>query len=287
MRDLKKWLSLAAVGITLTGCVSQGQYKKAVAERDSLRSELESARTEADEFKNQLGAITDATSSKDEEITNLSSQNADLQAQLDDINSRYAEALERSNNPLPVALATELTEFCARNSDVCEFDARHGMVKFKSDVSFGPGSAVLTPKAKEVVTKLSKILKDENVKGFELMIAGHTDAQPVEHAATVKAGHPDNWFLSAHRAISVGKCLQSCQVGANRMAMVGFADQRPVASNETSGGRAKNRRVELLILPTKAQEVSADWLNYGKKSSKGQARKDASAQTDGSSSFNK
>ena len=79
---------------------------------------------EAEDFKNQLGAITDASSSKDEEITNLSGQNADLQAQLDDINARYAEALERANNPLPAALATELTEFCARNSDVCEFDAQ-------------------------------------------------------------------------------------------------------------------------------------------------------------------
>jgi len=168
-----------------------------------------------------------------------------------------------------------------------DFRVRGPQMKFIEGEPFGPGSAVLTPKAKEVVTKLSKILKDENVKGFELMIAGHTDAQPVEHAATVKAGHPDNWFLSAHRAISVGKCLQSCQVGANRMAMVGFADQRPVASNETSGGRAKNRRVELLILPTKAQEVSADWLNYGKKSSKSQGRKDATAGTDASPSFNK
>lgn len=289
MRDLKKWLSLAAVGITLTGCVSQGQYKKALSERDAARQELQSVRTEADEYRNQLGAVTEASASKDEEITNLSGQNAELQAQLDDINARYAEALERANNPLPPALATELTEFCAKNSDICEFDAKHGMVRFKSDVSFTVGSSVLTPKAKEVVTKLAKILKDDGVKGYELMIAGHTDASPVQSSATIKAGHPDNWFLSAHRAISVGKCLQSCQVSAGRMAMVGYADQRPAASNETEKGRAKNRRVELLILPTKAKEVAADWLSTGKKSAKATKKvsQDATAQTETGPSYNK
>jgi chemotaxis protein MotB len=288
MRDVNKWLSVAAFGLSigLTGCVSQSEYKKVKAERDALRGEVESARAESESLQLQIGEVTEAVGSKDEEITSLSTQNGELQYQLDEINRQYADALERANNPLPAALNAELSQFAAKNADVCEFDQRRGMVKFKSDVSFAPGSSTLTPKTREVVQKLAKILNDSGVKGYELVLAGHTDATPVQSPAVIKAGSPDNWFLSAHRAIAVGKCLQKCEVTPNRMAMVGYADQRPAASNETSKGRAKNRRVELLILPTKVQEVSADWLKAPKRVAKAE-RQSESAQTDGGQSFNK
>ena len=292
MRDVKRWLSVAAFGVSvgLTGCVSSSQYKKVQAERNQLQQEVESARAEAEDYKNQLGAVSEDSANKDEQITALSSEKSDLQAQLDEINQQYAEALERAANPLPPALTTELSEFASKNSDILDFDQTHGMVKFKSDVSFAPGSVDLTPKAKEVITRLSKILNDQGVKGFELMIAGHTDAIPVERVATIKAGHRDNWYLSAHRAISVGKCLQKCEVSPSRMAMVGYADQRPVASNATEDGRAKNRRVELIILPVKATTASAEWMSTGKQHAARKAtpsHHEATARTDEGSALNK
>jgi chemotaxis protein MotB len=96
------------------------------------------------------------------------------------------------------------------------------------------------------------------------MVAGHTDAVAVNRPETIKAGHKDNWYLSAHRAIAVGKALQKNQVSAFRLSMVGYADQRPLASNATEDGRAKNRRVELLILPNKATAASPEMLKTGK-----------------------
>jgi chemotaxis protein MotB len=269
--------------------VSSSQYKKVQAERNQLQQEVESARAEADDYQNQLGAVSEDSANKDEQITALSSEKSDLQAQLDEINQQYAEALERAANPLPPALTTELSEFASKNSDILDFDQTHGMVKFKSDVSFAPGSVDLTPKAKEVITRLSKILNDQGVKGFELMIAGHTDAIPVERVATIKAGHRDNWYLSAHRAISVGKCLQKCEVSPSRMAMVGYADQRPVASNATEDGRAKNRRVELIILPVKATTASAEWMSTGKHTARKAtpSHHEATARTDDGSALNK
>jgi chemotaxis protein MotB len=289
MRSISKWLGLAAVGITLTGCVSQSEFKKVQAERDSLKSEVESARAEAEGYKGQLGAVTEAANSKDEQITQLSNQNAELTSQLDEINRQYAEALEKANNPLPQELANELTEFASRNADVLSFEQEKGIIKFKSDVSFPAGSVELTPKAQEAITKLAKILNDKGVSDYELMIAGHTDAMPVSRAETIKAGHRDNWYLSAHRAIAVGKALQKNQVSAYRLAMVGYADQRPVASNATEDGRAKNRRVELLILPTKATQANADWLKapQPRHSGKTTSKKESSAQTDSGPAFNK
>jgi chemotaxis protein MotB len=291
MRDVKRWLSVAAFGVSvgLTGCVSSSKYKMVQAERNQLRQEIQSARAEAEDYRNQLGAVSEAVQGKDEEITSLSSEKSELQAQLDEINRQYAEALARASNPLPAALSNELAELASKNADVLEFDQSHGIVKFKSDVSFAPGSIELTPKAKDVITHLSRILNDQNVKAFELMVAGHTDATPVQRAATIKQGHLDNWYLSAHRAISVGKCLQKCEVSPSRLAMVGYADQRPQASNATEDGRAKNRRVELLILPTKAQAASAEWMSTGKHTARkaSPAHHEATAHTDDGSALNK
>src|SRR3954454_6018356 len=171
MRDAKKMLGLAALVATLsmTGCVSKGSYNKVVSERDALRGDLQHARMEAEDYRNQLGAVTEASAGKDEEITTLSSANADLQTQLDDIIRKYAEVLERANTPLPKSLSDELAAFAAANSDFVEFDQAHGMVKFKSDVTFAPGAAEMTPKAKDVVGRLAKILNAQGVSDYELM----------------------------------------------------------------------------------------------------------------------
>jgi chemotaxis protein MotB len=290
MRNISKWFGLATVGIALTGCVSQSEYKKVSAERDLLREQVQTVRAEAEEYRNQLGAVTEQSSEKDQEITSLSTEKTELQSQLDEINQQYAEALERASSPLPAALTTELTAFAEKNADVLSFDSEKGMIKFKSDVSFAPGSVDLTPKAIEAVAKLSKILNDKTVAEYELMIAGHTDSTQIHRAETIKAGHRDNWYLSAHRAIAVGKALQKNQIGAFRMAMVGYADQRPVASNATDDGRAKNRRVELIILPSKATAASPEWLKTGKTTKtahKPTSKKDASAHTDNGPVFNK
>jgi chemotaxis protein MotB len=88
------------------------------------------------------------------------------------------------------------------------------------------------------------------------MVAGHTDDTPVVNPAT-KAKHPDNWYLSSHRAIAVGDELLKHQVSGQRVAVVGYADQRPIASNGTSEGQAQNRRVEVLILPSTVRSTIA------------------------------
>ncbi len=290
MRSMSKWFGLAAVGLSLTGCVSQSEFKKVEAERNLLRDQVQTVRAEAEEYRNQLGAVSEQATEKDQQITALSSEKTELQTQLDEINKQYAEALERASNPLPAALTSELTEFAERNGDVLSFDKERGMIKFKSDVSFAPGSVELTAKATEAITKLSKILNDKGVADYELMIAGHTDSIQVNRAETIKAGHRDNWYLSAHRAIAVGKSLQKNQVSAFRLAMVGYADQRPIASNMTDDGRAKNRRVELIILPSKATAASAEWLKTGKagnKKASASSTKDAAAHTDSAPAYNK
>src|SRR3954454_21365092 len=131
-------LSLAV----LSGCVSQEKYNALKLERDGLAEQLgksqtdaTAARQEADAYKNQLATLMNQGGSLNGLVTNLQQQNANLQSQLDELNRRYAEAMNRvgTGTALPQPLTNALTEFAQQNPDLVEFDAALGIVKFKSD----------------------------------------------------------------------------------------------------------------------------------------------------------
>jgi len=258
MVRMHRWIGLAAVGLSLTGCVSQEKYNALKLERDRLseqlvaaQSQFNSAKAELDAYKRQIGGIGDSISNQTGLINNLQAQNAELQRRYEDAMSRLQEALARTGqSALPEALNNELQAFADANPDLVTFDRDLGVVKFKSDVTFAVGDASLTPKAREVIQRFSQILNSGATAQYELMVAGHTDNTRVSNPATKAKGHHDNWYLSAHRAISVADELIKQRVAPNRVAVVGYADQRPVAPNTTEAGRAANRRVEVLILPT-------------------------------------
>jgi chemotaxis protein MotB len=245
--------------IAFTGCVSQEKYNALKLDRDGLAEQLgkaqndaSTARAEAESYKSQLAAVMNGGNASNGLLANLQQQNANLQAQLDDLNRRYTEALNRAGGgtALPEKLSNELTAFAAANPDLVDFDAARGIVKFKSDVTFAVGDATLQPKAKEVINRFATILNSSAASSYELLIAGHTDNQRVSNPRTIQAGHKDNWFLSAHRAISVAQELIGQGTNQQRIGVIGYADQRPVAANSSESGRAQNRRVEVLILPT-------------------------------------
>ena len=101
MRNVKRWLSVAAfsVSLGLTGCVSSSQYKKVQAERNQLRRKSSSARPRPTTTRTSSAPVSEDSANKDEQITALSSEKSDLQAQLDEINQQYAEALEPRRQP--------------------------------------------------------------------------------------------------------------------------------------------------------------------------------------------
>ncbi len=259
---VSRWLRLAgvtALSFALTGCVSQDKYNALKLDRDGLAEQLsksqsdgESARAEADSYKNQLAELMNGSSNKDALAVNLQQQLATIQAQYDDLNRRYAEAMQRAGTTVALspALTSELQNFANENPDLVDFDSVRGIVKFKSDVTFAVGDATLTPGAKAAIERFATILNSSAAAPYELMVAGHTDNQRVVNPRTIAAGNKDNWYLSCHRAISVGDELIASRVSPSRLAMVGYADQRPIASNSSASGQAANRRVEVLILPT-------------------------------------
>jgi chemotaxis protein MotB len=260
MARLHHVFGLAALSFMLTGCVtSTDKYTALKLENESLRSQLgetqsqaRAAMAERDVLKNQVNAMAEGDGGKVGLIQNQAQQIAALSAQLAEINGKYQEALNRpvgAGAALPAAVSNALTEFAQQNPELVDFDSSRGIVKFKTDFTFATGSDQLTDKAKQAITKFASILNSQAASSYELMVAGHTDNAPVVNPQT-KAKHPDNWYLSSHRAIAVGDEMIKHQVSAQRVAVVGYADQRPVASNASTQGKAQNRRVEVLILPS-------------------------------------
>ncbi|MBI5039711.1 MAG: flagellar motor protein MotD [Gammaproteobacteria bacterium] len=120
-------------------------------------------------------------------------------------------------------------------------DERWLEVEIKSSILFPSGSARLTPAAYPMLEELAKI-----VAPFPnpIHVEGFTDNIPIHSIAFLS-----NWELSAARAASVVHLFMQTGVEPGRMAAIGYGEFKSVADNDTAEGRAKNRRVILVIMP--------------------------------------
>lgn len=103
---------------------------------------------------------------------------------------------------------------------------------------FASGSASLLPTGEAVVARLGPPLA---ALTNDIVVQGHTDSVPMTGGTT-------NWELSAGRAAAVLHRLTASGVSPDRLSMAGYADTRPIASNDTAEGRAANRRVDIVVV---------------------------------------
>ncbi|MDB6089631.1 MAG: hypothetical protein JWN85_2415 [Gammaproteobacteria bacterium] len=115
-------------------------------------------------------------------------------------------------------------------------------VEIRADILFPSGSAHLAPSAVDVIERLAGALA---ALPNPIRVEGHTDNKPIRTVAFYS-----NWELSAARAGSVVRVLQGHGVGPERLAVIGYGDQRPLQSNDSDQGRNANRRVVVVILST-------------------------------------
>jgi len=149
---------------------------------------------------------------------------------------------------LPVELTVMLEDFAKAKPDMVEYDSSRGVLKFKSDLVFASGSDKVEPAAEAAIKSLCEILNSEQGKGFDVIIAGHTDDVKIGKAST-REKHPTNWHLSSDRAISVLEEMTKNNVAPERMSVRGFGEYRPLESNKPNKkGNPANRRVEIFIV---------------------------------------
>lgn len=116
-------------------------------------------------------------------------------------------------------------------------------VRIKDKMLFDSGQAELSPEAFTILKDLAAAL---STLQQQVMVEGHTDNLPIQTRQ-----FPSNWELSAARAASVVSVLARMGVSPKRLAAVGYGEFRPIADNDEAAGRARNRRVTILLSPQK------------------------------------
>lgn len=119
-------------------------------------------------------------------------------------------------------------------------------IDIQSSVLFPSGSATLSSQAVAIINRVAKILATyEN----PIQVEGYTDNKPIETRQ-----FPSNWELSASRAAAVVRILENQNIEPTRLSAIGYGEHHPIADNNTEEGRAKNRRVSIIISKTKSQD---------------------------------
>ncbi len=166
------------------------------------------------------------------EKTELASQLSDDQQTIDELQNQITE---RGQTP------AQATGFGSGYD--AAFDPRAGIVRLTlaNEKLFKAGNVVLK---KATIVELDHILSviQSQYAGKHIDVVGHTDSDPIKHSKW-----KDNWELSSQRALSVTRYLIEHGITEDKIRVVGCGASRPIASNETSGGKARNRRVEVIL----------------------------------------
>jgi len=152
----------------------------------------------------------------------------------------------RQKDSVNLALVTNLKRSLGDiNDQDVNIEVKKGVVyiTLSDKLLYTSGSARVNPQAEVILGKIAKVVNDHS--GLDILVEGHTDNVPI-----ARAGIKDNWELSAERALSVVRILQT-KYGVNpaRMTAGGRGEFYPKASNDEPYGRSVNRRTEILILP--------------------------------------
>lgn len=162
-----------------------------------------------------------AEKEKEKEVTDLT--------ELQILQSKFNDYIK--NNKLSEVLDTKLSD-------------EGLLVTILNDISFDSGSAGVNKKGKQIAEEMSTLLYTDPPR--QIVVSGHTDDQPIHNA-----DFSSNWELSAMRAINFMTLILAANDDLNptKFSSKGFGEYHPVVKNNNKKNRAKNRRVEVLILP--------------------------------------
>ncbi|SDI05460.1 flagellar motor protein MotD [Propionivibrio dicarboxylicus] len=171
--------------------------------------------------------------------------------------TRAQEAAKQKQREKMRGMAKDIMEVMApliEQGKVRVIETSRGVtIEINDSVLFSPGQSVLQPPLVKAMRAVADVIATTD---FPVTIEGHTDNVPIKTSQ-----FPSNWELSAVRATTVLRLFSDAGVSAERLTAIGYADTRPVETNATIEGRARNRRVNILIdsaAPEKGKELDLD-----------------------------
>ena len=266
----------------LSGCVSSGTYQQKKLQADGLEQSLQeqqaayqklsgentALKVEVARLTGELGVATsertalvvskkgleeslkstsDAKNQKIGELSQklgqLESENTRLKDDVTQLQKLKEIEVQKTSKTYENLLDSMKSEISKGEVTISELKGKL-TVNLVESVLFDSGKAEVKPNGLVVLQKVIDILK--SIKDKAIRIEGHTDNVPIVGALARK--YPTNWELSAARAINVARYLQQQGIDPALLAAVGYGEYKPVAANDTDDGRAKNRRIEIVLV---------------------------------------
>ena len=271
------------LSVMVGGCVSSSKFEKKVAEADGLNQALQALQQKYDKLTAENNDLKDQFKKLNGDFAQLSIQKDKITAdrdELDKVLKSKSDSLSKTINELRGKTAVlemenaSLKEGVANLKKTKEEEVKsvsktyeNLMQEMKGEIAqgqvaitelkgkltvdvldkilFASGEAEVKPEGLAVLQRVIDILK--NVKDKAIRIEGHTDNVKIGGALARK--YATNWELSAARAINVTRYLQKQGIDPALLASVAYGEYKPVADNSTSEGRAKNRRIAIILQP--------------------------------------
>ena len=245
--------------LALSNCVSKKEHLMKVEESEKLSKELsilKSDHARLQEEKKELGkTIIDQKS----RISDLENENSLLKEEVQSLHAK-AEALERKRDTdirQMKGTYENLLEDMKSEIDKGQITITQLKGKLKvnmlDEILFDSGKTVIKPQGIEVLKRVGNILLE--VKERAINIEGHTDNVPI--GIELKKRYPTNWELSSARATNVARYLQeTIGIEPSLLSATGYGEFHPIASNDTAEGKAKNRRIDIVLVPIEVTPFS-------------------------------
>ncbi|HNY66227.1 MAG TPA: OmpA family protein [Deltaproteobacteria bacterium] len=212
-------LSLALI----TGCAELKQLRIETADQkariNQLTQEADTCRGDLNDARSQLLQAKNEALEKDDQLREQKVAFARMQEEMQE-------------------------ELDARQDELDELKGSLTLTMVES-IMFEPGKAEVRKEGIEVLQRVAQVLK--NTRDKEILVAGYTDNAKIRGKLSRK--FPTNWELSMARAITVMKILEAQGIDPKLMSAVGYGEYHPVADNSTPEGRARNRRMEIILMP--------------------------------------
>ena len=251
----------------------QKDYDKAVAQRDKLQSDYNATKSNYENLKASYDALEENSSAS---IAENAKKNRELLAQLEakeqalvtenarletlkkelENRSKRVEELENliaakdaAMTNLKNAISRALTDFEGKGLTI---EQRNGKVyvSMENKLLFNSGSWAVGTEGRKAVQQLGSVLGDN--PDIAVLIEGHTDNVPYAGSGQVKG----NWDLSTKRATAIVEILrENASIKPDNLTAAGRGEFAPIGTNDTADGKAKNRRIEVILTP-KLDEIS-------------------------------
>lgn len=273
--------------LALTGCVSKSEYVARVADIDNLKKEVSSrderiAKLEAEKgaleadlakLKKEYEATNTALTADNTNLSNLLKAKKDeLSAQIASLRDQIAEkerTLNAKNSEIQALNQEKEAAIQEKEKSIAELKKTYNSlvgemseeikkgeititqlkdklsVNMVDKILFDSGSAEIKKEGKTVIDRVAEILI--KVSDKQIRVEGYTDNVPI--SSRLAAKFPSNWELSTARATTVARHLQDKGIDPTLLSAAGYSEFRPVAPNDDDEGKAKNRRIEISLIP--------------------------------------